>query len=150
MTPGEQSGFWRSALVLLTALIALPLNVEAQSISLSAEQQAMLDQLPPAQREQALRALGDLQSRGGAQQTDNFSSLNDELSGERAGVEEGLESADRIPTASDGSTLVIAFEMPEELLFAERTAIEEDRALSQLLKKDWPKTVEELEALRKR
>jgi hypothetical protein len=37
----------------------------AQSITLSPEQQAMLDQLPPAQRQQALDALEQVQQQAG-------------------------------------------------------------------------------------
>jgi uncharacterized damage-inducible protein DinB len=39
----------------------------AQSITLSPEQQAMLDQLPPAQRQQALDALEQVQQQAGQQ-----------------------------------------------------------------------------------
>lgn len=51
------------ALFLLAAgPFATPIAVNAQSVRLSAEQQRMLNQLPPAQREQALRALEQYES----------------------------------------------------------------------------------------
>ena len=58
------------------ALLLLSVSALAQNIQLSAEQQLMLNQLPPAQRQQAMEALRGLNSR----QQQSQQSINETLS----------------------------------------------------------------------
>ena len=51
----------RFGFALLAALVALP--VFGQGIKLTAEQEMMLNQLPPAQRQQALDAIRQIQDQ---------------------------------------------------------------------------------------
>ncbi len=132
----SSSGFLRHLILVCLAIAGLlggmP-RASAQSIQLSPEQQRMLNQLPPAQRQQAMQALRGAQSPAARQP---FSSLNEE-SGQRdpqsapdAEFQEGeVEEGFR---AEAGSTLVIQFQMPARPPPGLETQIAEDRALAEL------------------
>ena len=96
---------------------------------LSAEQQRMLDQLPPAQREQALRALrGAAGNAGDEQQT---SSLVEELSADLPEASDPAENLQgSVVRAGPGSRLVIDLVPAFDLTDEELQAIEDDPVLS--------------------
>ena len=87
----------RHRLVLIVAMLigassvcGIPISL-AQTTQLSSEQQRMLDQLPPAQRQQALRAIRDMQNVTDAEPA---STLQESLS-PLAQPESPLESVSR-------------------------------------------------------
>jgi protein involved in polysaccharide export with SLBB domain len=107
---------------------------QAQDIQLTAEQQQLLDQLPPAQRQQALEALDQLnEQRRNADQgsaddeAKTESGLPPELLG---GGEDRLSEEAR---ASGRSRLVIDLIPREDLTIAELTEIDEDLALRRIV-----------------
>jgi len=118
-----------AACLVLAAGISL-----AQSIDLTPEQQAMLDQLPPAQRQQALDALEQLQQQ--SSQTDAPVSARDEVT-PIPGLEEDplaiLQQEVEEPGAEGGSRLVIEFEPRLDLERHELNAIENDPALKRII-----------------
>jgi len=104
----------------------------AQSITLTPEQQAMLDQLPPAQRQQALDALEKMQQQ--ATQGDDPAIVQDEATpGLRDDPLARLQPEVEEPSAEGDSRLVINFEPRFDLERSEVRAIEEDPALSRVL-----------------
>lgn len=121
--------------LMVTVLLAGTAGVSlSQSITLSPEQQAMLDQLPPAQRQQALDAIKELQ-----QQTGKAGSTSD-TEDETTPIP-GLEDIPRTmeepeaeePSAAGGSRLVIDFEPRSDLRARELREIEDDPALNRIL-----------------
>jgi protein involved in polysaccharide export with SLBB domain len=106
----------------------------AQSIQLSPEQQAMLNQLPPAQRQQALDALEQLQKQAAGPEAPQ--AAEDETT-PIPGLEEDplamLEPEIEEPEAEAGSRLVIEFEPRMDLQREEKKAIEDDPALSRIV-----------------
>lgn len=128
----------RSGFILLLAALLLVAAVDtsdAQSFRLSPEQQAMLDQLPPAQRQQALDAIKQLQQQAGAEteaspDTDDEVRMIPGLEDMRGTIEEVEEEE---PSAEGGSRLVIEFEPRDDLDGRELKEIEDDPALNRIL-----------------
>jgi hypothetical protein len=82
----------------------------AQSITLSPEQQAMLDQLPPAQRQQALDALEQVQQQAGQQgASPEAEPETTPIPGQEEDPLAFLEPEIEEPSAEGGSRLVIDF-----------------------------------------
>jgi len=106
----------------------------AQSIQLSPEQQAMLNQLPPAQRQQALDALEQLQRQAAQPQAPQ---AVDKETVPVPGMEEDplafLEQEQEEASAQGGSRLVIDFEPRFDLQRDEKKAIDEDPALRRIV-----------------
>jgi protein involved in polysaccharide export with SLBB domain len=119
----------------LRAIIWLVLGtsvVFAQGIQLSAEQQQMLNQLPPAQRQQAMDAIRQLQSQQSAQST---TPIREEPS--TAQDSELLSaviaaSAEQIPTAKARSRIIIDFVPRSSLTPAEVASLNKDPVLKGL------------------
>ena len=125
----------RSSIVLVAVFLCL-VNADvtqAQQIMLSPQQQAMLNQLPPAQRTQALEALRQLsqQNNGATEQ----STLNESLSPLPQATEPAMLSMQDVeeePRAGAGSRLVINFTPRDDLDRETREELESDAALDQL------------------
>ena len=114
----------RAAVLLLLSVSAL-----AQNIQLSPEQLMMLNQLPPAQRQEAMEALRGLNS----QQQQSQQSINEAIS-EFTGLEvEDAEQETEEMRAEARSRLVIGFDLPEEMSAAEKTEVEEDPIMQRLI-----------------
>ena len=120
----------KNGLAFLVLLLALP--ALAQTVRLSAEQQQMLDQLPPAQRQQALDAIRQLQSQSPSPAESD--SINEPIESESL-----REQANVVPMtevelrAGPRSRLVIAFQPREDLESDELEVLEADPALQRLL-----------------
>lgn len=106
----------------------------AQSVQLTPEQQQMLNQLPPAQRQQALDALRQMQSQN-ADVTSQLSSLSEELTPapQPTGVF-GVGGATDLPElrAELGSRLVINFSRRDDLSPEDEERLENDQALQKI------------------
>jgi protein involved in polysaccharide export with SLBB domain len=114
----------RAAVLLLLSVSAL-----AQNIQLSPEQLMMLNQLPPAQRQEAMEALRGLNS----QQQQSQQSINEAIS-EFTGLEvEDAEQETEEVRAEARSRLVVGFDLPEEMSAAEKTEVEEDPIMQRLI-----------------
>ena len=120
-----------AACLIFSLFLALP--VVAQSISLSPQQQAMLNQLPPAQRQQALDAIRQLESQQaeGGQQT-----INEPI--DQSASMPGAETIDQIlapeeVTADARSRLVVNFTPVESLTAQERRDLADDPVLQKLI-----------------
>jgi protein involved in polysaccharide export with SLBB domain len=104
----------------------------AQDIQLTPEQQQMLDQLPPAQRQQALQALEQLnrQERDDEPETDGDEDLSrlQEDREQPAAIPERPEEAE----AEGGSRLVINLNPKEDMSDAEARTLRGDAALQRI------------------
>jgi protein involved in polysaccharide export with SLBB domain len=101
----------------------------AQSINLSPEQQAMLNQLPPAQRQQALDALEELQQQQASQAEAPEIAQDEAIQGSGDDPLARLQPEIEEPSASAASRLVINFEPRFDLKRDELRALEQDSAL---------------------
>lgn len=113
-------------------LLLLVLPVAAQNIRLSAEQQRMLDQLPPAQRQQALNAIREIQSQPSAiapGETIN-EPLSDAPESDQADM---LASFDIEPKVRGNSRLVIVFTPRDDLEPGQERLLSTDAALKRLV-----------------
>ena len=120
----------RGVAALCVLLMALP--VLAQSVRLSAEQQRMLDQLPPAQRQQALNAIRQVQSQPSVAAPGT--TLNEPLSRESGSESASVVSRIEIePRAESNSRLVVVFTPRDDLAPDERQLLETDAALKKLV-----------------
>lgn len=106
-------------------------SASAQSINLTAQQQQMLDQLPPAQREQALRQLDQLRQQGG--DNTELSSLSDE-SGLLMPLPVASDSAEEPEElrADRRSRLIVTLELKEDLERQQLTEFDRDEALQRI------------------
>ena len=112
-----------------TVLVLISTTALAQSIQLSPEQQMMLNQLPPAQRAQAMDALRQLNSQQQASQE----SINETLSDVSVPVEqESLRIIDEA-RATAGSRVVLNFELLDGLPAMRLRDLEDDPVLQALL-----------------
>ena len=105
----------------------------AQGIQLSAEQQQMLNQLPPAQRQQAMDAIRQLQTQ---QSASGQQSINETVSqGDAIRPVDDVDPTvmDVEPRAESRSRLVLNFIPPEFLTGAELRAFNEDALLQKLI-----------------
>jgi len=108
----------------------------AQQITLTPQQEAMLNQLPPSQRQQALDALDELNRQRSGQKADSGSAeaatplpgLTDSLALDRLFLEEEEEE----PTAASGSQLVITLTPRDDLSAEERQLLRSDPALEKV------------------
>lgn len=117
---------------LFVAPVALFLpGASAQSISLTAEQQQLLDQLPPAQREQALRQIEQLKQQGG--DGSQLSSLSEETS-LLMPTQNDLELAaePEEPRADRRSRLIVTLDLKEDLEREQLFEFERDEALQRI------------------
>lgn len=112
-----------------TILLLLGANAFGQSIQLSPEQQLMLNQLPPAQRQQAMDALRQLN----AQQQSSQQSINETISQYTGPDLQGPLQVGEQARAEARSRLVINFSIQEDLSVLERGDLEEDPVLQRLL-----------------
>jgi len=103
-------------------------SARAQSIQLSAEQERMLNQLPPAQRQQALAALRQAQERAAGQSS--LSTLSEQTDSPRP-ASPAVEEEPEVSVVA-GSTLVISFMPRDDLSEEQRAGIEESPALVRL------------------
>lgn len=117
---------------LFVAPVALFLpGASAQSISLTAEQQQLLDQLPPAQREQALRQIEQLKQQGG--DGSQLSSLSEETS-LLMPTQNDLELAaePEEPRADRRSRLIVTLDLKQDLEREQLFEFERDEALQRI------------------
>ena len=133
VAPGENLA--RFALTLVSAiLISISFSpVVAQIPDLTPEQRAMLNQLPPAQRQQALRTLEQARQQGG--QTDELSKLSEELSSQAAAEagQAGDEDPSSVPRARGGSRLIVSLYPREDLSRQDAARLEADPVLQRIL-----------------
>ena len=121
-----------SGLLILSALAV----VHAQSVKLTPQQEAMLNQLPPSQKRQALDAIEQLNRQNGVQSMEPSAELRGtELSdlADPSELEELLREAEEEeeeePRAAGGSRLVITLTPREDLSSGERSTLKSDPAL---------------------
>jgi polysaccharide export outer membrane protein len=131
----QRSGTWsRLSFTALTALILLfTVVAQAQTVQLSAEQQRMLDQLPAAQKQQAMDAIRrmEAQQASPSQQSINEAiGVTPPLEAESEDLETDVEEE---ATAQAHTRLVLRFNLYADLEPLEALELEEDPALSQLL-----------------
>lgn len=118
--------------VVAALFLLLTFNTQAQTIQLSPAQQQMLNSLPPAQRQQAMDAIRQLESQQG-QQTQ--STINEDLTQAAPSIDEGdinqiLASAQSV--AEPRSRVVISFTPVDTLSAAQRQTFERDPVLAKL------------------
>ena len=119
-----------SAIVLFAAIV--PLDSAAQTVRPTAQQLQMLNQLPPAQRQQALQALEQLnaQSSTAARQT----SIVEDLSPlPQAPLPADFMQSLKEPEAEGGSRLIINLTARGNLSRQEGTLLQNDAALQRIL-----------------
>jgi len=107
--------------------------VFAQGVELSSEQQQLLSQLPPAQRQQAMDAIRRLQVQ---QPTSGQQSVNEPLSQAMSSGVEGLDdqsSPDDEPTAQPRAQLILNFSPSSSLTHEQRLDLVEDVVLQKLI-----------------
>ena len=135
----EATGTLRLSLALIALMLCLT-SIDpalAQQVKLTPQQEAMLNQLPPSQRQQALDALDELnrQRTGQAVNSDSdeqetqFPGLTDPFALDRMYLEEEEEAE---PTAESGSQLVITMTPRDDLGDEERRLLNSDPALQQV------------------
>ena len=127
--PGT-TGLACAALLALTAVLATGPAV-AQSVSLTPQQQLMLNQLPPAQRQQALDALRQMQG-GQTQTVGQPLTESAEIPGVALPPLIDVAPEFEMPRAAANSRLVISFTLKETLTRPELSEFEEDQALARL------------------
>ena len=105
----------------------------AQGIQLSAEQQRMLDQLPPAQRQQAMDAVSQFERSESAGQSQSLRESDQDrgATSDLSPVVSKVRTEDE-PRADVGSRLVITFTPREALTKRERSNLENDPAFERL------------------
>ena len=118
-------------IVILCLLIVFPTSQSAaQSVQLTPEQQQMLDQLPPAQRQQALQALKQLNR----QQSDDADDTEDGEDLSRL-LQDGEQQPDELgetpeePEAEGGTRLVINLDPKFDLSRQQTRTLQDDAAL---------------------
>ena len=105
----------------LLFLLLLPVVMLAQNIQLTAEQQQILNSLPPAQRAQAEAAMRQAQGQVGASQPKTDSTSERDVAPDRDTPPGDPESDEfEIPRADAGTRLVVTF-MPKIFLDLERS-----------------------------
>jgi hypothetical protein len=117
------------AIVLITLSTSI---VFAQGIQLSPEQQQMLNQLPPAQRQQAMDAIRQLQSQQNAGGIQGLQSIREEPSAvQTADLISAVlaEPAEEVPTAKARSRIVIDFTPRDSLTTRELADLEQNPLL---------------------
>ncbi len=124
--------FFFAIVVACLSMVALTTSVAAQTFEPSAEQMRMIDQLPPAQRQQAMDALREFQSQ--QQQSGTGSSRLSEELGEREPADaerdgQEFELPDEVPRAEGGSSLIISLIPRPNLTQPELLELEDDAAL---------------------
>ena len=105
----------------------------AQGIQLSAEQQRMLDQLPPAQRQQAMDAISQFERSQSAGQSQSLRESDQDrgATSDLSPVVSKVRTEDE-PRADVGSRLVITFTPRDALTKQERSDLENDPAFERL------------------
>ena len=129
-----RSGPWPRQLRTLPVLVLLALGttVFAQNIQLSPAQQQMLNQLPPAQRQQALQALEQL--NGQSSTNTRQSSIVEDLSPlPQSPLPTDFSQSLEEPQAEGGSRLIINLTAREILSRQETALLENDAALQRIL-----------------
>ena len=122
-------------MLLAVAVLGIAGPVSAQTIELSPAQQQMLNALPPAQRQQALAAIRQLQS----QQTQSTTqTINEPLSDVQASPEASGSDIDSLLgsfeiRAQSRSRVVLSLAPRSNLTGSQRRELEEDGLLSDLL-----------------
>ena len=119
--------------LLAAATIVIGSPSWAQAIELSPAQQQMLNSLPPAQRQQALAALRQLQSQ---QQGDRQQSINEPLTaGAEFPVDDDLFAVpeEEEIRVSGRSRVAVTFSIAENLLPQQARLLEDDAMLQRLL-----------------
>ena len=118
--------------VSVISILMFAASIHAQTIQLSPAQQQMLNQLPPAQRQQAMDAISQLESQAaaGSQQ-----SINEPI---QQAIPISTDSIDSVltsiePTARSRSRLVINFSPHSSLNTADRRKLANDPALQKLV-----------------
>jgi protein involved in polysaccharide export with SLBB domain len=122
------SQFIAASCLILSLFVALP--IDAQSINLTPQQQLMLNQLPPAQRQQALQALEQMNAQ--ADSGTQLSSLSEEVDGVPPVVDnEAFESIlnRQVLRAESDSRLVINLDLKVDLPREQSLELEDDPAL---------------------
>lgn len=131
MSSGERRltlSIWAACVVFL-----VPVVVQAQGVQLSPAQQQMLDQLPAAQRQQAMIAIRQLESQ---QSETPKNSINEPIEatpqdGDNRGIQEILKGVE--VSADARSRLVVNFSPLANLTPRQRIGLDEDPVLSKLI-----------------
>lgn len=124
----------RLALVFfLTALALVPVAALGQSVQLTPQQRQMLNSLPPAQRQQALDAIRELNAQQQPGTSQSTIRETEEFADELLPESTGLAAEDEeIPRARPGSELVVSLTPRELLTPDEELEFETDALLTRL------------------
>ena len=123
--------FLPSAILIFGLLIAD--SAVPQSLDLTPQQQAMLNQLPPAEREKALAALRQMQQKNSSDsQLSNTNEALSKATPEDKTVPPGTSGAPAEPKAQAGSRLIVSFELKPDLPRETNENYQQDTALKQI------------------
>ena len=114
------------------AILVLSGVVYSQAITLTPQQQAMLDQLPPSQRQQALDALEQLNRQRAAEESADDGAAQLPMLPQPAMTGFELEEEEEEPEAEGGSRLVISLTPREDLSRIEKEELRDDPALQEI------------------
>jgi polysaccharide export outer membrane protein len=115
-----------------SALLLLADVVFAQAITLTPQQQAMLDQLPPGQRQQALDALEQLNRQRAAEESESADLEEMPTMPQQATPVFEEDLVEEEPEAEGGSRIVISLTPREDLSRIEKAELNDDPALQQI------------------
>lgn len=118
--------------IALVLLMAIGLTSHAQGVQLTAEQQQMLNSLPPAQRQQALQAIRDLQSPANSQPPQSINEVDTAAEPSPADDVNALFLLDDEIRAMSRSRIVINFVRKENLPRTVAQSIDDDPVLRRL------------------
>ena len=123
----------RASIVAAALLLYVAGTNEAQSqqVTLTPEQQTMLNQLPPAQRQQALKALRELESQRSSNARQTINEADSWPTEEREA--EAPAEVELTPRAAARSRIILRFDPREDLSPGERRDLDADPVLQRLL-----------------
>lgn len=132
MSTGNQLRRFLLSVCSIVATLGMLSTAFGQSVQLTAEQQRMLNQLPPAQRQQAMSALQQMQNQNAAPQQPLSSLYEAESDASQDTVSQGQVDSRPDPVAFPGSTLVIRMSIADGASADETRILADDPALQAL------------------
>ncbi|MGI9234481.1 MAG: SLBB domain-containing protein [Woeseiaceae bacterium] len=119
-------------LAVTVGLTLLATFAQGQGIQLSAEQEQMLNQLPPAQREQAMDALRKMQPQPSESGQKSINEVIGGMAEHSATATQPATDADMLPRAEGRSRIILRLDVDEELPAIERRELAEDPLMQRL------------------
>ena len=117
-------------LLIAIALVLSPPVLLAQSVTLTPQQQTMLNQLPASQRQQVLQALQQYRDQASAPQPDASAPADQSLSADAfASLLAAVQNEEQESVAAPGATIVIDLQPRTDLTGTEQELVQSDAAL---------------------